>query len=121
MRPKWLYTLVLLAASGCLLGQQPKSQPKPGTAASGVFLGKSGKPMAGARLILCHALEDQAKIRLLPNVPTATADAQGRFSFRGFDPGRGGPSFICRRGSMLRYRMKSIPRRWRQLTSPWCR
>jgi len=38
------------------------------------------------RLILCHALEDQAKIRLLPNVPTATADAQGRFSFRGFDP-----------------------------------
>ena len=88
MRPKWLYTLVLLAASGCLLGQQPKSQPKPVTAASGVFLGKSGKPMAGARLILCHALEDQARIRLLPNVPTATADQTGRFSFRGFDPGR---------------------------------
>ncbi len=88
MRPKWLYTLVLLAVAGCLLGQQPKSQPKPVTTASGVFLGKSGKPMAGARLILCQAIEDQAKIKLLPNVPTAAADQLGRFSFRSFDPGR---------------------------------
>jgi hypothetical protein len=88
MRSKWLHTLALLAGVGCLLGQQPKSQPKPVTTASGVFLGKSGKPMAGARLILCEAVEDQAKIRLLPNVPTATADKVGRFSFRSFDPGR---------------------------------
>jgi hypothetical protein len=88
MRSKWLHTLVLLAVVGCLLGQQPKSQPKPVTTASGVFLGKSGKPMAGARLILCQTFIDQAKIILLPNVPTATADKAGRFSFRNFDPGR---------------------------------
>lgn len=88
MRPKWLHTLVLLAVGGCLAGQQPKSQPKPATAASGVFLGRSGKPMAGARLILCQAVEDQGKIRLLPNVPTAIADKVGRFGFHNFDPGR---------------------------------
>ncbi|MGA2773677.1 MAG: hypothetical protein ABSG26_22985 [Bryobacteraceae bacterium] len=88
MRSKWLHTLVLLTVAGCLLGQQPKSQPKPVTTANGVFLGKSGKPMAGARLILCQAFEDQAKIKLLPNVPTATADQSGRFSLRGFDKGR---------------------------------
>jgi hypothetical protein len=44
--------------------------------------------MAGARLILCEAREDQAKIRLLPNVPTAAADKTGRFEFHNFDPGR---------------------------------
>lgn len=89
MRPKWLHLLVLLAVAGCLPGQQPKSQPKPATTtAGGVFLGKTGKPMAGARLILCAWLEDQSKIRLLPNVPTATADPTGRFAFRGFTPGR---------------------------------
>jgi hypothetical protein len=44
--------------------------------------------MAGARLILCEAFEDQGKIRLLANVPPATADSQGRFVFRGFEPGR---------------------------------
>ncbi len=44
--------------------------------------------MAGARLILCEAIEDQGRVRLLRNVPTATADNQGRFAFRGFTPGR---------------------------------
>jgi len=87
MRPKWLHTLVLLAVVGCLLGQQPKSQSKPVTTASGMFLGKSGKPMAGGRLILCELLEEQGKIRLLPNVPTATADNTGRFGFHGFASG----------------------------------
>ena len=84
MRAKWSYILVLLAVAGCLLGQQPKSV----TSVSGVFLGKSGKPMAGARLILCQAIVDQAKITPLRNVPAATADNAGRFAFRGFDPGR---------------------------------
>lgn len=88
MRLKWLHILVLVGVTGCLPGQQPKSQPTSGTTASGVFLGKSGKPMAGARLILCEVLGDQGKIRLLPNVPTATADQLGRFDFRGFAPGR---------------------------------
>jgi hypothetical protein len=88
MRTKWLHTLVLVGVGVCFAVQQPKSQPKPVATASGVFLGKSGKPMAGARLILCEAFTDQGKIRLLPNVPTATADKLGRFAFRSFDPGR---------------------------------
>lgn len=91
MRPKWGHALILLAIAGCLPGQQPKSQPKPTTTAGGVFLGKSGKPMAGARLILCSVVEDhgsfRGKVILLPNVPTATADKTGRFEFRGFAPG----------------------------------
>lgn len=88
MRPKWLHTLVLLTVVGYLPGQQPKLQPKPATTAGGVFLGRSGKPMAGARVILCQAIEDRGKIQLLPGVPTATADNLGRFGFRGFAPGR---------------------------------
>ncbi len=88
MKAKCLPILVLATATVCFPGQGPQSQKKPDTAASGVFLGKSGKAMAGARLILCEAIVDQGKIRLLPNVPTATADQQGRFTFRGFAPGR---------------------------------
>ncbi len=92
MAPKWWHTLILLALAGYLPGQQPKSQSSPGTTASGVFLGRSGKPMAGARLILCDIVEDadsfRGKARLLSNVPIATADKTGRFEFRGFAPGR---------------------------------
>ena len=88
MKAKWLHKLVLVTATVCFASDQPKSPPKLATTASGVFLGKSGKPMAGARLILCEALEDQGKIRLLPNVPTATADQAGRFTLKGFKPGR---------------------------------
>ncbi len=43
--------------------------------------------MAGARLILCAVVDDQDKIKLLPDVPTATADQTGRFAFQGFTPG----------------------------------
>ena len=47
--------------------------------------------MAGARLILCEVLEDRdsfyGRLKLLPNVPTATADKTGRFQFQGFAPG----------------------------------
>jgi len=88
MRAKWLHTLALGAAVVSIAGDQPQSPPKPATTASGVFLGKSGKPMAGARLILCQALEDKALIRLLAGVATATADPAGKFTFRGFEPGR---------------------------------
>lgn len=85
MRARWLLIPVLAAATVCFPGEQPK--PKPATSADGMFLGRTGKPMAGARLILCEAIEDQGKIRLL-DVPTATADQQGKFTLRGFQPGR---------------------------------
>ena len=88
MRAKSLYTVVLVALGVFFAVYQPKLHSTIGTTASGVFLGKSGKPMAGARLILCEAITDRGKIRLLPNVPTATADKTGRFTFRGFEPGR---------------------------------
>ena len=92
MAPKWWHTVILLALAGYLPGQQPKPQEKPNTTASGVFAGRSGKPMAGARLFLCDIHEDQdsfrGKIRLLSNVPAATADKTGRFEFRGFAPGK---------------------------------
>jgi hypothetical protein len=88
MRAKLPHTLILVALGVCFAVHPPKLQPKIGTTAGGVFLGKSGKPMAGARLTLCQVFEDLGKLRLLPNVPTATADKMGRFVFRGFDPGR---------------------------------
>jgi hypothetical protein len=88
MGAKWLHTLVLASATVCFAGDQPKPPSKPATTASGMFLGKSGKPMAGARLILCEVLEDKGKLRLLPNVPAATTDKTGGFTLRGFDPGR---------------------------------
>jgi hypothetical protein len=88
MRLKWLHVLILLAVPAYLPGQQSK----PGATASGVFLGRSGTPMAGARLILCSVHENRDSfrgvLRLLANVPTATADKTGRFEFKGFAPGR---------------------------------
>ncbi len=91
MQPKRWHAFFLLAIAGYLSAQQPKS-PQPATAGGGVFLGRSGKPMAGARLILCEVLEDRdsfrGRVRLLSAVPTATAAKDGRFEFRGFAPGR---------------------------------
>lgn len=80
---------VLLAsgiASVCL------AQPaKASATANGVFVGRSGKPMAKARVILGQVVGDQevtyAKIKLPPSLPSATTDDQGRFQFKGFPPG----------------------------------
>ena len=48
--------------------------------------------MAGARLLLCDAIIDparhQGKIAPLKGVPVAIVDNLGRFTFRGFAPGR---------------------------------
>lgn len=88
MGVRWLDTLLLATVTVCFAGQPPKPQTKPATSAGGVFLGKSGKPMAGARLILCEAREDLARIRILANVPTAATDPQGKFTISGFEPGR---------------------------------
>jgi hypothetical protein len=59
--------------------------------ANGVFAGRSGKPMAKARLVLGKVVSDEdfsfAKVNLVADVSTAVADAEGRFQFKGFAPG----------------------------------
>ncbi|MGO9241726.1 MAG: carboxypeptidase-like regulatory domain-containing protein [Bryobacteraceae bacterium] len=87
MRARWLPSLVLAAATLCIAADQPKQASKPATTASGVFLGKSGKPMAGARLILCQVFEDKGKLRPVSDVPAVTTDKTGQFTLRGFPPG----------------------------------
>ena len=87
MSTKLLSLLIPLAVVVSLTGQQPKSS----ATASGVITGRSGKPMANARLILAEVVGDaevaNAKVKLVPKVATAVADAQGRFQFKGFTPG----------------------------------
>ncbi len=59
--------------------------------ATGVFAGRSGKPMGGARLVLGEVLGDEevtySKVKLVAGVSTAVADSEGRFRFQGFAPG----------------------------------
>lgn len=69
-----------------------EEDPTPGEiVAGGVFVGRSGKPMAKARLVLGELIGDDqvthAKIKLLDEVSTAVADDEGRFQFKGFTPG----------------------------------
>lgn len=91
---------LLWAAVSIIPAQQTKSPakatlpapPAKGSAtASGVFHGRSGKPMARARLFLGEIVGDQevlyAKVKLPTTLPSATADDQGRFQFKGFPPG----------------------------------
>lgn len=71
---------------------EAKEEPAPSEiTATGVFLGRSGKPMADARLILGEVMGDEdvtyARVRLVAKVAAAVADAQGRFQFKGFTPG----------------------------------
>lgn len=87
MRAKWLPGLILATATVGIAGDQPKQPTKPATTASGVFLGKSGKPMAGARLILCEVLEDRGKLKPVPGLAAATTDKTGQFTLRGFNRG----------------------------------
>lgn len=72
-------------------GQPAKSQPKSGAPASGVFAGRSGKPMANMRLILAEVTGDQeltyAKIKLAVSPATAVTDDKGQFQFAGVAPG----------------------------------
>ena len=70
----------------------PPPDPTPGEiVAEGTFLGRSGKPMKNARLFLAEVIADgdfqRASVRLVANVKTAVADAEGRFRFRNFEPG----------------------------------
>jgi hypothetical protein len=99
--------LVLLAAGVSFCAAQPaKKQPaKPATPAAkpqlpvkadavadGVFVGRSGKPMAKARVFLGEVSGDEdfpyAVLRLPNHLPSAVTDDQGRFQFKNFPPGR---------------------------------
>ena len=91
MGPTSLRTVALLAAAFVLAGQTANPQPKAGAPASGVFVGRSGKPMANTRMILAEVAGDQeviyAKIKLAVNPPIAVTDDKGQFQFTGFTPG----------------------------------
>ena len=91
----------VLSAAGA--GQQPKSPTKIDTSASGVFVGRSGKPMANARLFLGKIVDGQDVLQAdvkLGGLPISHTDAKGQFQFTGFTPGAytilyspaGGPS-----------------------------
>lgn len=90
MRSSSLPVFVLLAIGMSLLGQPPKPQPKTAATASGVFVGRSGKPMVKARLLLAEVAGDQqvtyARLKLVESVD-AVADQQGQFQLKGFAPG----------------------------------
>lgn len=76
-----LGTLVPLA-----FGQQTKPQPKSAATVSGVFTGRSGKPLAKAKLFLGQVVGDQevlyARIKMPATLPSAVCDDQGRFQFK---------------------------------------
>ena len=80
MGPTSLRVVALGVAFLCI-SQPTKSQPKPGAPASGVFTGRSGKPMANRRLILAEVTGDSeltyAKIKLAvnPRQPSPTTKA----------------------------------------------
>jgi len=89
----WLRLPVVLAAVvSSLAGQQPKPQPKPAVTTAGVFMGRSGKPMANARLVLGEIESEEewpfARIKLVNSVSAAVVDEKGRFQFKGLTPGR---------------------------------
>jgi hypothetical protein len=90
MGAKWICVFSIGAFAILTAGEQAKTQPKAGAIAAGVFVGRSGKPMAKARLYLGEILGDQdvtyAKIKPLA-LPAATCDDQGRFQFKDFPPG----------------------------------
>ncbi len=87
---------VCVLASVCIgwglwAGPQAKAPVRGTAVANGVFLGRSGKPMAQARLFLGEIVGDHevtyAKVKLPTTLPTAVTDQQGRFQFKGFPPG----------------------------------
>ena len=88
----WFHPLVLAAMLWLLAAPQPTSPAKPGATASGVFRGRSGKPMAKSRLFVGEVVGDQevlyAKIKLTAGLPSVLTDEQGRFQLTGFPPGR---------------------------------
>lgn len=81
MSAGWLRIVVLAAAA-----------PLGAADVSGVFMGRSGKPMPRARLFMAEVVGGggvlYSKIRLLAQPPPTVADGSGRFRYRGLKPGR---------------------------------
>ncbi|HTT62171.1 MAG TPA: carboxypeptidase-like regulatory domain-containing protein [Bryobacteraceae bacterium] len=104
MRHLWFSAIALAAILSAAGTTPPKVTAKLATSASGVLVGRSGKPLANARIFLGSVEDDEemlmAKIKL-SGLPVAQTDAQGRFKLTGFVPGNytivyypaGGPSF----------------------------
>jgi hypothetical protein len=73
------------------VAEAPKAQTPAAMVVTGIFAGRSGKPMVKARLVLGEIVSDDqyrySKVRLVPHVPTAVTNAEGRFEFKGFKPG----------------------------------
>jgi len=93
MKPIRPRVSVLLAVMLCWLAAElAKPQTKAPVTASGVFMGRSGKPMAKAKLMLGEVVGDQeityAKIKLGAKPINAVTDDNGRFQFTGVIPGR---------------------------------
>ena len=91
MQHFWISTVVLAAAlPAACIGQQPKPSYKGDASVSGVLTGRSGKPLANARVFLgkVEDTEDvlQGNVRL-GGLPISQTDAQGRFKISGFAPG----------------------------------
>lgn len=88
----WFGPLVLALLASLPADSQPKPQTKQGASASGVFVCRSGKPMAKARLFMGEVMGDEevlyAKIKLPDSLPSALTDDQGRFQLTGFPPGQ---------------------------------
>lgn len=104
MRLWFIRVLVLTAvALPARAAEIPKTLPKTAASVTGVLMGRSGKPMANARLFMGKVEgdqeEEQARI-VLAGLPFDQTDAQGRFKLAGFAPDRytivyypaGGPS-----------------------------
>ncbi len=72
-------------------GAAPTPPPKGSATVTGVFMGRSGKPMVKARLFLGELVGDHevlyARLKLPTTLPSATTDDQGRFQFQGLPPG----------------------------------
>jgi hypothetical protein len=105
MRVTRIAVLVAAGVSLCA-AQPPKAQPakpqapaakpqppvKADAVADGVFVGRSGKPMARAKVFLGEVAGDEdythAVVKLPDRLPSAVTDEQGRFQFKNFPPGR---------------------------------
>jgi hypothetical protein len=81
--------LAALLAAACA-AQPTKPPAKSGASATGVLLGRSGKPLANARVFLGKLQDDeemlQAKIGFA-GLPISHTDATGHFQLAGFNPG----------------------------------